>query len=513
MQAPENGRIRLKSLKEINFLSDLDAVPDDYLICQQACSRICSRSSSFEHVAIYWRRKENSGMDALATLIALNSQSRDEFGVRGGLNDHHRPVVVICCYANSDAGYDMSIYMNRTADEHLKPRLLEAEEVVMTSACYSKTSGQFPKPSSGEWVLSRVGGKPKARIFQRSRMTDGLVCGKHFLMDDSSVIRLPPRRKAYGLHTALSMIEECCRLARIPEEKLFLVTLSKRRLRDGLSMGTWDGRLCPKVILCPRISAKGDAQQDLAQTLGALARVCCPRNGSFGARPEGHPIIVARAQDIRHMGCLHQQSDDGLIFTGPSEDFFLPRNDLLEIQMPIHEDDVPPLSMVNDSKATQLASGDDGSRHTLYAVEGGKRCTEISETLDIDEADTPPPSISDDLVQVQVTCSLENHQSWKAKTSARPLDGWKSKINIKRPRRESESEVSMDKKSVLIDLTGDDSQGNSRTLCCSLPEDNEADCCITGYIFDVDGGSGGYGSVVAHEKDGSGSAAKPICVG
>jgi hypothetical protein len=207
--------------------------------------------------------------------------------------------------------------MNRFAENHLKPFLLQAEKTVIADKTdWKGITGGVPgvngfkigcRPRVGQRIL--IPGQDTERIYQRSSMSAGLINGKDFEINENShVIRLPCRSRAYGPAVALSMLDEGCRLAGFKHERLFLITLS--RLRRGHAVCSVNGSLRPTVLLCPRIGVRDCHGRHMASSLLALSSICGTRESVPQATNIRRPMILARTADTWRIRQLIQHGDE-----------------------------------------------------------------------------------------------------------------------------------------------------------------------------------------------------------
>ena len=110
---PPSQQIGIKRFDDVPCLQGL-TVCDDKDLAQRACVALCRASAGFEHVLVYHRMRLNQDMCDVATYITRE------------LWDEERPVVVLCAYArNQSIGLGLSMFFNRTAQEMLRPRLID----------------------------------------------------------------------------------------------------------------------------------------------------------------------------------------------------------------------------------------------------------------------------------------------------------------------------------------------------------------------------------------------------
>ena len=294
-------RIQVTSFQELDYLRDLESISDHSLLCTQACERIFHNDTEgFHHVAIYHRLKTNESMEFIArTMVSVASERQ------GGLHDAQRPVVVLCCHSHTENGFGISIHFNRFAETHVKPLFYIAEkEVIADAEDWSALAGfeglECPhgrNPVTAESIL--VPGCVGGRIFHRKSMNTGLVNGVHYSANDTSPVLHLPARRAYGIPTALSILEAACCHAKIQVAGLFIVTISKQQLRHGLAISSLSGKLRPTVLLCPRVADGEGLDGNFLPTFLALCSICGARepNDESGVCP----LIIAHARDVERI--------------------------------------------------------------------------------------------------------------------------------------------------------------------------------------------------------------------
>lgn len=200
-----------------------------------------------------------------------------------GLRDVQRPVLVICAYASNQEWYGTTIYMNKFAREVLGPHFYEAQKKIFITkeeyeACYERENLPAKQPSVGTFVHFRHdnAGDPDElgyRIFQLSTMDNGLEREKHFDHDIEQGILHLPRKMLFRVRTVLTLIHIAAKAAGLSENSLFMVTLGKALVREGLTVKTWTHELPLTCQICPIREDLFD-KTPAVNIIQALGRLC-----------------------------------------------------------------------------------------------------------------------------------------------------------------------------------------------------------------------------------------------